>query len=718
MHYYSLYSCWQLAVAVVAWAALLMGNQASATDLPVLPNSHVWPSFNDPGDMAKPGIQWQAASLELLGRDRVVHRLNLDPSPRGWADRLLEITAGSHIPWEPLLGYALFWESSDTSSVAIASNKPVTVVIAGEIWRFPSLPVPGSNSKQGVGSLPSGAFLSLTPDGLAVSRECRRYHFHPTVRGQKWQLVAIDFLDQPGRSTTLIYDVDSRLNSIRFPNGQQVRVTYARGGEPAIEQIQLPLGRLARLVRDERGFIQSIELYRSVTAPGQHLLSRFSYDCDAYGRILAFTDASGLRRTIEIQSSASSGSDEPRRLNTLPNRSVIVRYDKEGFYQFHHFFAVGAQQRKQPIEWHLVSGYGEPSWTLPRAVEAYQHTAKAVRERTIADTAMHPNAPSPAKLIWGGVVPVLLTTFKQPSDAVGATISPEVWAQRHFGDMAVVELDEVGRIASVRPEPDAKPIITYTYNATGDLVEIRHDKSVYQLQTDEWGRFTAITFPDRSARQWTFDAAGDLLRIVGLPTPIPGSNSSVGDSTSGGQLPPGSMVLQINRDPLGLITGIDAPEGIKRRFAYDRTGRLTTITEISGAAGRVSLRYDKLHRVSQRQDARGNRDTYLYHANGQVAQHDSNPAGLERKIREYDLRGRLVVETTTTLGRIAYEYDDFDRVSRIIHPDRTDTIHTFDEHNRIISIRGSHQPPVDITYDHMGRPTAISAARSVSGSTR
>jgi len=680
-----------------------------------MPPGFELPSYEDPTILIGPSAERKVTDrLRIVGFQSMVHRIDLDPSPRGWASGLLNISIGSADPWHPLASYSMVWEPASESGPALS------VILDGRLWRFPALPAGGGDASREAGSVPSGATLAWTERGAAVTRQMRRYHFIPVEsqdeKHSRWRLEAIDWLDQPGRTTRLIYDDTGRPTSIVFPNKAKAVFHYGRGQAGLVEAITLPLHRSVKIKRDAQGYISAIEQFRGDTGPqavGGVSYYRYDYERDASGGLMAVSDDQHGRRGIE-RLTGETGRHGP------PPHTVLIRRDRDGSFQFQHFFYRRADKKnEQAGGWRRVSGYGEPGWTLEESIQAYRHAESPVRRRVRVDPSVQATNLSPRVWLWAGRVRSGGIEYAWFEEDGGDTAVVGRWAIRHFGEQATAELDEQGRVVAVKTDAEAKPIIRYLYNASGDLVEVKtegREGGRFLLEHDAWGRLIAMTYPDQSQRRWAYDEAGGLVRILHHPPPPHGASLAGANRQTEGEHPPGTMAEQIHRDPLGRIVEIDAPEGVRRRFTYDRAGRLSAVTELPG--GRWQLRYDRMQRLSQRQDARGNRESFQYHASGRVARHVFDPPGREREVREYDLRGRLIAETTTALGRIAYEYDEKDRVVRIVHPDGTDTIQRYDKLNRVVAIRGSHQPPVDVTYDELGRPTAVPALGNTPGSAR
>ena len=124
------------------------------------------------------------------------------------------------------------------------------------------------------------------------------------------------------------------------------------------------------------------------------------------------------------------------------------------------------------------------------------------------------------------------------------------------------------------------------------------------------------------------------------------------------------------------------------RYGYDRLGRLI--------------------RVERPRNVDVPREDFVYHAGGAVSSHEVVRRAERRNERdqyEYNPQGQLIAESIAGLGRTQYGYDDRGRRHHVIHPDGTESLYTFDDLNRIVTIRGSHQPPVDLAYDENGQRT-------------
>ncbi len=730
--------------ALLTPACFAIGDVGSTE--PPLPPGYVFPAYSDPGNAIDPANNPAPASLEITGKDQVRHRVNLDPSPLGWADQLLEVTCGGMSPWQPLANYGVFWNTQGCG---------VTVLLGGEPHQFNALPTPtpGTNparspapskshddDNRGLGVISEegsgfgGAALVMTDDGLAATLNGRRYHFVQGAStggsliasgggdGGDWRLVAVEFLTQPGRVTRIAYDNAGRPAEIIYPNQQKAVFDYGRPETDAQGpvRLRLPFDKHVAFERDDRGYLTSLEVFVGEGA-GKQSLQSYHYERHPDGKLFAFTDEYGLRRVISVETS-EGGNKSP------PATTVVIRYDADGSYRFRQVYYANHKKDKKASGWRFIEGYGEPNWPVPMAVDTYRHREQVLSGKIFSDASARPERLSPRGLIVGASVPrwnyelKRLESESNENDAGSSGASDRGWAATHFGGQPLVELDELGRVKAVRDDPKADPVATYTYDARGDLVEARMGKARFVIRSDEWGRLHGLTLPDGTSRRWVFDEAGHLIQIAelrkakiksGLDESGEGEANALFAMKPEGQglkFPAETRLTTIGRDPLGRIVEIAWLDGGKERFTFDRGGRLSQMTQTPGGSGRWSIRYDAMRRVSQRQDGRGNRDDYRYHANGQIAKHTFDPPGREREVKEFDLRGRLVAETTIALGRVAYEYDEKDRVTRIVYSDGTDTIQTFDELNRVVAVRGTHQPPVDISYDQLGRPNATPAS--------
>lgn len=185
--------------------------------------------------------------------------------------------------------------------------------------------------------------------------------------------------------------------------------------------------------------------------------------------------------------------------------------------------------------------------------------------------------------------------------------------------------------------PDGKlgAYVCHTANRVTHITD--WDGGVTACLYDDLGRPAVVTLPNGAVSSLSYDAAGNLLSIT-------------------------------HRDDAGNVIG-------SYSYTYDATGRRIGAVE-SGVT--ITYTYDALYRLTQAAasdgdvyqyayDAAGNRtgkvepgvnETAIYDAANQLI--SLNPAAGSGQAFSYDANGNLLDD-----GRLAYQYDDLDRLIRV-----------------------------------------------------
>ncbi len=298
------------------------------------------------------------------------------------------------------------------------------------------------------------------------------------------------------------------------------------------------------------------------------------------------------------------------------------------------------------------------------------------------------------------------------------------------GGTAVRDYDGRGNLVSAT-EPDGS-IFRYGYDERGILVsETGPDGAETRWMYDSKGRPAASIDPLGNRTGFEHDAWGRLRALtdaVGHATRYyyePGPDNPRADVSrivhpDGGEEHfsyDGEGLLSSHTGPEGQVTGyrhgafdlprthID-PKGYVTSLEYDGAARLKRITNASGQ--QWSFSYDAAGRLVVETDWAGCRTVYTRDPAGRViAKH--LPDGVEQRL-SWDERDRiLAVETART--RIAYDYDDADRLIRAatynlldgnVDEPETEILLSYDEKGRLTR-EIQNGAVIDYRYDAAGR---------------
>lgn len=639
-----------------------------------------------------PGPAERSTRLSFWGNDQVLHRINFDRSPREWADGLLTVTVGRPWPWEPDEEYRLY-------PLGVPGFERRAVACLPEVGMI-VFEGPAEVSKS-VRSIREPTFtLSLDGSKMLLSRAGdRRWWFEPIDFGVDWRLTRMELVRHPGKVVQLEYESTSggRLAAINYANGQSV--TFARTPQ-GISQISLPFGEELRFSRSAQGVLNKIELLRSTQVQSERsILRRFKYELDPSGRIKKFVNERGI--VFDVRFDRQEIRDRAGVTAVLTSSCTLVSEKSTAFRRV----TLGRDGSRL-----TVNGFFDSKTTLDRAADMFgfeqQRTIPLVCKMLSPAVASEIFIPRPSTLLSKSSLQGSYIMFVAPPDP--ATAKPAIpGTATWFGPentTYIPQFDAMGRLS--RATAKDKTTIEFVYDAGGELVESKIGKAAWVFGSDDWGRINSCQAPDGTKTSWRFDEMGNLSTVENK---LPRARSS------NDRFAPQEFdidITTVDRNDAGRAIKINRPTGPVEQFHYDpQSGNLQFWEPEPNPQSRTNYVYDRLGRVVRIDYPRTHelqREEFEYQPNDTLAKRvvvkwSTNRA--DRAEYEYNIRGLLVTETVAGLGRTQYRYDDRARRNQIIHPDGTDTIYAFDELSRIISIRGSHQPPSDISYDEKGNRT-------------
>lgn len=230
----------------------------------------------------------------------------------------------------------------------------------------------------------------------------------------------------------------------------------------------------------------------------------------------------------------------------------------------------------------------------------------------------------------------------------------------------------------------------------GDLTSVTTPDGVTAMNHDPFGHVTQSDPPEVPATTFGYDPATGALNLVTDP---------LGRAT------------QLERDSLSRVkTNID-PKGKRTDFTYDDDGNLKTVREyILGQT--LETRYEYVvgranRLLSAVTDAKGQRTEFTYDALGRL-RYVANPVdrdGGKRKEFDYDAKGRLAASLDPNGNRLAFTYDDLDRLTLKDRPDG-DASYGYDANGNLTSVTNPNGS-IAMTYD--GRDRLETVVQTVGG---
>ena len=276
----------------------------------------------------------------------------------------------------------------------------------------------------------------------------------------------------------------------------------------------------------------------------------------------------------------------------------------------------------------------------------------------------------------------------------------------------VATTDQLGRVTRLRR--DAAGRVTARELPTGDVVE---------WERDARGLATDVRLNGRDAIVFERDASGRPLLVH---EPARNRTFTLG-WTPGGRLASldvDGALMRWDRDQEGRVVARHDPAGRTTAFAWDRAGRLATVS--SDRWGQVALDRDVDGRLVALR-AEGVTRTWDHDADGMVAAyHEQGPAGSSTaallrdatgrvtEVRSpagtsryaYDAAGQLVAATTPA-GAWTWAYDELGRLVAESGPDGM-TAYDYDEAHQLVRMVGPGGT-TGFSYDAAGRRTEEAA---------
>ncbi|MEU5141801.1 DUF6531 domain-containing protein [Streptomyces sp. NPDC021139] len=557
------------------------------------------------------------------------------------------------------------------------------------------------------------------------------------VTKQEWDadLQLIATTDPLGRTTRYGYDEQGRVVSVTRPDGREICATYNELGLPAAvvgtdgtrwlheyddhgnpTSVTDPAGGVIRNRYNSVGHLtETIDVFGHVTRyhcdPAglpQSIMDPLGastrYERDAFGRPVAMTDQLGNTTRLEwsvegqlVRSTAPDGSAES------------WCYDGEGNC-ISHTDAVGAVSRFEYTFFDLPSTRTEPNgsryaFTYDTELRISRVTNPQGLEWTYSyDAAGNPTSETD----FGG------RTFTYTHDAVGQLIG----RTDALGQTISFQRNAMGLVSSKNA---AGRVTSYEYDSADRLVRAAGpDTSVSMVRDvlgrvhaetvdgrtvthayDEAGRRTTRVTPTGVRSVWTYDSAGNAVRMEAAGRSVDFTYDPTGRESN--RRFGTALEMAYAYDPLGRLRKQLArtSEGTvvqQRDYAYRADGYLTKIED--GIEGSRRYDLDAAGRVTG-VHADGWTESYVYDAAGNqtAASWPSTRAGHEAatgervydgvrvtragNVRyEHDALGRIVLRQKVRLSRgpdtWRYEWDAEDHLTAVVTPDGTRWQYSYD----------------------------------------
>lgn len=465
-------------------------------------------------------------------------------------------------------------------------------------------------------------------------------------------------ITRAGLTTTLAYDSQNRLLSVRGPFGHTLRFSHNANGR--LTTMTVPDGSVYQYAYDG---LQNLTLvtYADQTAKAyQYGNSSFSnaltavvdenkvtyatYDYDSSGRLTSSALANGVGKKTIARTATGTKVTDPNgdshtytfhpaqfginRTSTITGTPCVECGGRAFTYDANGFIA-------KKTDWNgNDTGYVKDA----RGLELSRTEAANTQAARTISTDWHSTFHLPLKI----TEPNRVTTFKY--DAKGNLLQRTVAAGtqvRHW-TYTYTALGQV--LSSDGPRTDVADITRNSYNADGTLATI----------TNALGQVTRFTAYDANAR---------LLSMVD----------------------PNGLITQLTYDKRGRLLTRNVG-GLLTRFTYDLAGQLGKITAPDGSF--TTSTYDAAHRLTQIANQRGEKIVYMLDAAGnRIKEETLDAAGdvVRTRTNVYGPANRLVFSTSPNGLLSSYQHDGNGNITRSRNGQGEETALAYDGLNRLVS---------------------------------
>jgi YD repeat-containing protein len=519
-------------------------------------------------------------------------------------------------------------------------------------------------------------------------------------------LVAVT--DPLGNVTRFTYDAGGRVLTVTDPRG--ARTTHAYDARGNLTRTTDPLGQVSSWTYDARGnVLTETDPLGQVTKHSYGLAGVHLSTTDALGHATRWEYSTAFHRIRERTSRTRSD-------GTTENLTTSFSYTSTGRLK-----STTAPDGTTTGTEYLAGGLVKATIDALGRRTSFVYDDAGQLTRTI-----HPDG----------------TTETSEYDAEGRRTA----ATDRAGRTTRYEHDPLGRLVrSIAPDGATTES---RYDAAGRLVESIDARGKSTLFAyDDAGRRTKVIDALGNETRFLYDAAGNQVAVT---DPQGNTTSFVYDGA-------GRLVRTIYPDGTQTLTGYDAlgrrtsetdQAGLRTDFAYDALGRLISVTDALGQVTRYA--YDELGNRTSQTDANNHVTRFEYDALGrQTARTLPSVAGASATERfaydavgnrtaRWDFMGRLTTYTydentsrllsrsypdgsfhaftytptgrrqtaTDARGVTTYEYDDRDRLTRLVYPDGRRLEYAHDANGNRISLRASLSDTdytTSYTYDDLSR---------------
>lgn len=477
----------------------------------------------------------------------------------------------------------------------------------------------------------------------------------------------VSIVDSFGRSLSLTYSDDGLLIGVKTPEGETISYTYdsaknlvgvrypdgsTRGYN--YENVSLP-NNLTSLT-DENGVRVTTVAYdgmgRAISTEEAGGANRVDISYGAYSAVV--TDSAGGTTTYNF----TSYSGDPPRTTSVSNNGLTQTYSLSGGFVWRSTDARGIRTEYGYDNYERVSEKVEAVGTSRERTTAYTYLSNLSALPTLVTEPTRRTAYS----YYAGTGKVQTKTITDTASGLSRT-----WAYTY---------DSYGRVLTVDgPGTNVSDITTYTYY----ICTTGYQCGQVHTVSDALGHVTTYN---------TYNAHGQPLTIAD----------------------PNGVVTTLVYDQRQRLTSRNVG-GETTAFAYWPTGLLQQVTLPDGSY--LAYTYDAAHRLTQIQDAEGNKVVYTLDAMGNhTAENLYDPSGaltrthsraynsLNQLWKDIDASGTAAVTTT-------YGYDNNGNQTTISAPLTRNTTNQYDELDRLTEVTDPANGVTHYTYDASDNLTSV-----------
>jgi RHS repeat-associated protein len=504
-----------------------------------------------------------------------------------------------------------------------------------------------------------------------------------------WELTLTD-------GTTYIFGSLAPLQAIRNKQGQQLTITRAEGQKGNITRITSPHGRWVKFTYNSSNDITEIKdntgrklkykytaggLLESATDPAERTMK---YEYDGAGDMKSITDPRGNKYieneyeahdrvskqkmanggTYEFGYTVGGGEKVESTTVTEPRESKRkVVFNSEGWPTSETIGLGSADEEKTTFEPQSATGLLLSS-TDPRSRKtAYEYDS-------------YGNVTVVTRLAGTGSAQTYKYTYEPGTAELTKETDP-------LGHSTKYEYNSLGERTATS---EALGHTThYEYNSDGQLAVVTNPEGHRTTIAYEHGEPASVTDPfGRTSKQFV-DTAGRMVA-----TTAPGGQQTINEYNNDNQ-------LTKTTDPAGNVTS----------YEYDGDGDLTSTTD--PLKNKTTFAYTKMDLLESEEDPLEKKATAVYDAEGNLTEYTDRRGKLDKFV--YDPLNRLAeakygVSGETAESTIKYEYDDGNRLTKVVDSASGTYTPEYDELNRLKSL-ATPQGTIKYEYDEANRRTSM-----------